>query len=502
MMADKDLTELPVKESGLTDISKLSPAGLGTDPEITKQWEALLQAKKDYAQSLENRYAEPNWFKVAAGFAKPQLGGFLASLGTASQALGENVEQQRAVAPTVAKMRSEIAAGQYTFNQRLAQKQIWDKINSGELPMNSKTLQQIGEFGTDTDIYKAAKQKFDTEQTIAGTQQTQLGTTVEAQTAAAKYPYIDVNKFLEQGQKGNIDGAKQDLVKYISDKGYYDPQGLKLKSVQELTEIASGIQNQFFEKSLENAKTAGEMVDSSVNQLQTIREARYLASSPKLEKLLGIESGNTAMSALFNWIATNSDGDFSRLSTAARQLAEKDPKAYEEFQILRKALAVNLATARAGITNPSVASQELLAQTNPDPRMTKGAIIKLLDLQASNAIQNVGRARVMSSTRDEKGNLVDPNQIKNDPTSVYNTIPRLTDLRNKSILEGGYMNDRLPDFYDPYYEQASAQIPGQKPASTAQPKAPPKAQPTKGAAPTITLDDINRALEQKKKQQP
>lgn len=485
--------EYPEVKGG-SGLESLPVAGYGTDPKITEQINTAMKAYKEQADALEKRFAEPNWNRVAAGFLKPQLGGFFASLGSANEELGAQQEAARAIAPTVARMRSEIAAKQAGYQSRLTQKEMWDKINAGEIPMNANTLQRLGEFGTDTDVYKAAKQRFDTQQTIAGTTQTELQTTVGAQEAAAKYPYIDVNKFLENGQKGNLDAAKGDLIKFISDKGYHDPAGLKLKGVQELTALASDLQNQFFEKSLDNAKTAGEMVDNSVTQLQNLSTARHLAASPRMDKLLGIESGNTAMSALFNWISTNSDGDFSRLNTAARQLAEKDPKAYEEFQILRKALAVNLATARAGIANPSVASQELLAQTNPDPRMTKGAVIKLLDLQANDIGQNLGRARIMSSTKDESGRPVDPNQLRNSP--AYQSITGAADARKKSILEGGYIDQRLPDFYSPYYELPAVQIPGQKPAVKPQAKA------GAGATPTITLDDIKRALAQKKNQQP
>jgi hypothetical protein len=57
---------------------------------------------------LQNRYNSPNWFKVAAGFAKPQLGGFLASLGSASEAMGENVEQQREQEVPIAQMKVQM----------------------------------------------------------------------------------------------------------------------------------------------------------------------------------------------------------------------------------------------------------------------------------------------------------------------------------------------------------------------------------------------------------
>jgi hypothetical protein len=72
---------------------------------------------EDMVKSLEQRYANPNWFKVAAGFLKPQLGGFAASLGSASEALGENIEQQRAIAVPLAEMKARLAQSKAVFGQ-------------------------------------------------------------------------------------------------------------------------------------------------------------------------------------------------------------------------------------------------------------------------------------------------------------------------------------------------------------------------------------------------
>ena len=124
------------------DLSKINPTGIGTDPEITAEYKNLMEAQKKYADELEQRYAQPNWFKVAAGFAKPQLGGFLASLGTASEAMGENVEQQRAIAPTVAAMRAEIAKGNIGLTQGLQAAKIAERATKeGRLPTGVEASQ-------------------------------------------------------------------------------------------------------------------------------------------------------------------------------------------------------------------------------------------------------------------------------------------------------------------------------------------------------------------------
>jgi hypothetical protein len=95
-------------------------AGIGEVPEITEARKKGINATEDLIKSLEARYAQPNLFNVAAGFLKPQLGGFAASLGSAGQALGENVENQRAIAPTIAKMRADLSNQQLGYEQAVA----------------------------------------------------------------------------------------------------------------------------------------------------------------------------------------------------------------------------------------------------------------------------------------------------------------------------------------------------------------------------------------------
>lgn len=114
------------------DLTKVNPYG-ATDEQLKEIQDAL----KQNITSLQNRYAQPNWFKVAAGFAKPQLGGFLASLGSASEALGENVEKQREIEIPVAQMRSQLAQSNLMLSKR---KEVSDDIakwktdHKGQLP--------------------------------------------------------------------------------------------------------------------------------------------------------------------------------------------------------------------------------------------------------------------------------------------------------------------------------------------------------------------------------
>jgi len=95
------------------------------------------KAGEDILRALENRYSQPNWFKVAAGFLKPQLGGFAASLGSASEALAENIEQQRAMALPIAEVRAKLAQGQAIMAQNVPvadEIKLWHKEHPNEMP--------------------------------------------------------------------------------------------------------------------------------------------------------------------------------------------------------------------------------------------------------------------------------------------------------------------------------------------------------------------------------
>lgn len=116
--------------AGLPDMSKINYTDV--TPDEAKNIQA---STEKYLQDLENRYAQPNWWKVAAGFAKPQLGGFMASLGSAADALGEGVEQQRAIAPSISLMRAQLAQQGIGMKQGQTAAQEyadWEKLPEAE----------------------------------------------------------------------------------------------------------------------------------------------------------------------------------------------------------------------------------------------------------------------------------------------------------------------------------------------------------------------------------
>ena len=115
-----------------TNPGNINPTG--ANPQALQEYQDSLEAQ---IKSLEDRYSNPNWFKVAAGFLKPQLGGFAASLGSASEALGENVEAGRAAALPIAQMRSQLAQSKILTQQNQdvsSEITQWQKEHPGEMP--------------------------------------------------------------------------------------------------------------------------------------------------------------------------------------------------------------------------------------------------------------------------------------------------------------------------------------------------------------------------------
>jgi hypothetical protein len=150
------------------DMTKINPYG-SSDAEL----QTINNALEKNISALQERYAKPNWFKIAAGFAKPQLGGFIASLGSASDAMGENIEKQRESEIPIAQMRSQLALGQSLLSKR---KNVSDDIakwkveHQGQLPPPA----QIAEWAARSPDLPAVQAMAEQQKTAAQQQELQI----------------------------------------------------------------------------------------------------------------------------------------------------------------------------------------------------------------------------------------------------------------------------------------------------------------------------------------
>lgn len=130
----------------------------GAAPADTEEYQRALQSSVD---ALQQRYENPNWFNVAAGFFKPQLGGFSASLGSAGQALGENLEKQRESQLPIAQMRAQLAASKIAMGQKASASEL---VAGHKGPVTEELLKQvIARTGADSPVAQGIKAQLEGE---------------------------------------------------------------------------------------------------------------------------------------------------------------------------------------------------------------------------------------------------------------------------------------------------------------------------------------------------
>jgi hypothetical protein len=141
------------------DPAKINP--YGAKEEDLSEYQQSLQ---DSVNALQMRYAQPNWFNVAAGFLKPQLGGFAASLGSASQAMGENLEKQRESQLPIAQMRSQLAMSKIAMGQNKSVADMEkERLRVGD-PLTPQYVSKLVNIAPDSPQAKAAQAELATMQ--------------------------------------------------------------------------------------------------------------------------------------------------------------------------------------------------------------------------------------------------------------------------------------------------------------------------------------------------
>ena len=146
----------PSPLSLVTDPAKINP--VGASQADLEEYQKSLDAQ---IKALEQRYAQPNWFNVAAGFAKPQLGGFLASLGSASQALGETEERRREAELPIAQMRTQLAQSKILTGANKTQADEYEKWRSSGKPMDQATFTRLFSLNPQTPVAEAIKAAYE-----------------------------------------------------------------------------------------------------------------------------------------------------------------------------------------------------------------------------------------------------------------------------------------------------------------------------------------------------
>jgi hypothetical protein len=382
-------------------LSNVNPAEL--PPEALEKYRGTLQQG---IEALEKRYNEPNWYKVAAGFAKPQLGGFIASLGSAAEAAGDTEEQRREQLLPISQMKAEIERSNMLLGQKENQNRVfqdWLKKNTGPdgkvTPMDATTYSRITSLGKDTDVAKAAAEYYTGAKAgleIAG----------GAAEVSARYPQLAgaLEDFTKFQLNPNADPAKLEEKK----KNYYKLLENARPTTIDAAKWAAMSDDQK-QREVEGAaqaeRTKGmdteEILRQQANQaperlglLRSIRDIALGAGIPESEVKDGKKlSGQEQMALLLNEFGGNNPMEvFARavsegkgpallkdIDRYARQYKMSD-EAKNKFQVLVKLLAENQVSLRNSALNPTNAFSELQQTASPNIGNSQKALVTLVDL--------------------------------------------------------------------------------------------------------------------------
>lgn len=386
------------------DLSKVNPTGVGTDPNITADYKNLLEAQKRYADELEQRYAQPNWFKVAAGFAKPQLGGFTASLGSASQALGEQEELRRAISPTVAQMRAEIAKGNIALGQGVKAAGIAGAAAGQQRIVNPVEAADIASLTQGPGSAAAAGQTQSTAQQNQLVQLLAEGRSYTDITSRLPKAFVDqnidavlsMNPQLKppKDMPGTLGGAKLSgapAPAVTTNRPPGVPQGMmeNLPLAPQLAAQAQTVEALQQEREKLNT-TLTQQATSAVPIFDVATNLYKAASNPNLAGAFGVFEKGDPLSIIGKAVESGSFpaviASMRTYITQARLGADKEKRALSDLQAMEGALADLQTKIQNGVINPTDVRTMFESESIPGVRNTQDAFLRGIARIGSDAL--------------------------------------------------------------------------------------------------------------------
>ena len=361
-----------------TDPSKINPTGAAQE-DLTEYQKSL----DEQIKSLEQRYANPNWFKVAAGFLKPQLGGFAASLGSASEALGQNIEEQRAAQLPIAQMRSQLAQSKILTGQNKLQSDEFEAWRTSGKPMDEATYARIVSLQPESAVAKAAKGFFDAAQTRAGTTQTKLQTEISAVKAAGEDPRMaalaDIYSPTVTPEKRK---AAEDVV-FNNRPPQIEAETWAAMSPYDRAEEVRSYTRAQRESGMDKEKLSAEQAKAAMDRLPLLHSIRETAVQPGMDKFLGVFKGNDLLSIVGRAAAEGkiAGGKLQGFDEYYKQ-ANLTNDQIATAQNLVKQLAELQVRSGQTITNPTDLARELYSMATPGTGNTQRSLLTLVDALA------------------------------------------------------------------------------------------------------------------------
>jgi hypothetical protein len=464
--------DIPLPTGGLPDISK---ANFYDQP--PEEQEKLLSSLEDSQKALEQRYANPNWFNVAAGFLKPQLGGFAASLGSANQALGENLEKQRANELTVAQQRAQVGLMRNQMAQK-ARANAAAKTLSGQGGITAGQASNVAMLGG-TSAPDAIQQQFTNEGGLrAQVLANKASGMSEAEIIAKLGPGAKVLLDEAAQTRPSVPGSAIPAAPVASTASTVPPESGKTQQQWDNTPLAA--KNAFGSALAETNK------DVAVGSLQTYQKAaeaaqpkldlyrgmRELATSPGMGKVFGILSGNDAVSLAGKALDDGRLSDrLANIQTLLIQANVTDPDLRRRAAQLVKLINENKSTVGSSSSSPTDQATALRGAANPSLENPQTAFVALTDSLAHSEARNRDLFGILKGKKPSGEGY---------NASTFTTEPAFKDYTRKFMDQHSDMllnapKDKTPSWYAPDSGQSVS------PSSSKTASAPAKSAPARSA---------------------
>ena len=429
------------------DVSKWNPVG-DEVPAIAAEKQKTLDAQEKLVKSLEERYANPNWFKVAAGFLKPQLGGFAASLGSASEALGEGVEAQRAIAPTIERMRAEVAQGRIGLETNKEQSRQMDEYDRLGLNDTAK-LRKILSLAPNSDIGKSILDRLQLESGRRA--ETEAGLNIQER--LMKNPALKIIN--DPTYKGiETDPAKQQaFVKSVEESrpAGMTPQEWASMGFTAKTEAIISAANEKAGQFLKEGQKASLEAERSHEVLDDLSALRRLAVDPSLAPLFSVAQNGDLFSqfrAFLDKNPGNTQGAVEGLVAATiARLKNPDEVTRAKADKLIKNIADLEVKLRGTLNNPTDAASALSIARSPSLANSQAGFVGIVDQLGLGAYRDIE----LNSLRN-KLKLTANDQI---PTDQYREFRnKIRDLKDEMATKSSL--DTTPIWFYPGRQDTGA----------------------------------------------
>jgi hypothetical protein len=376
-------TEFKDSSTSPLDIAKINPAGQ-KDPRIASALNEADASTQLYEKALRDRYAQPNWFKIAGAFAKPQLGGFLASLGSASDVVGQQVEQQRAIEPTIYRMRSEIAAKKVGLTQKSVADEMlekWRKTNPGK-PYPPQLVAEVEQLAPGSSQASSAKTSLEaTSKTISNVK--------EAINAENSNPMIDTQRLVYGGEAATTEEIAERKNKIISMRPpQIDEADWSVMPIEQKMARQAQYGKDQATMGMDETQKSSLLAKTAFDTLPLLHSIRDLALGT------GIKNGQEDMAKALNYFGGNSpfdaiaraaadgkiiNGKLEGFDNYARQM-NMSPEIRDNFQKLVKLLSDYQVRSINAAQNPTDAYSALKQQGSPNIGNSQKSLVTLTDL--------------------------------------------------------------------------------------------------------------------------